>query len=396
MLREFLIASYLFLVNIIFNISKLFNLQNKTTFVVSFPGNIPMIIEELNNYSLDEEIVVIQANKLSLTLSDPTVKILQLHHPLYFIQAIYHLATSRYVMVDNYYGFLAATEFKDEVTCVQVWHAVGAMKQFGLEDMSNELRSDKAIERFKLVYDRFDKVVVGSTHMERIFTTSFGIDDEQRFLRTGIPRTDFFFDHLARQEAVAKFNLDFPLAESRKVILYAPTYRDEQLEDSIVSLQLDLDKMYNQFKSDYILLLRLHPAMNHHFMNKYPGFIFNVSDYDSINTLLVGSDILITDYSSIPFEFALLNKPMIFYAYDLADYKQNRGLPVDYEASLPGPIALNTDEIISLIKEHNFDLDRVEQFAREWNEYSVGHSTVNLLGYLYDIPEVVEQIREHG
>src|SRR5699024_12558819 len=105
-------------------------------------------------------------------------------------------------------------------------------------------------------------------------------------------------------------------------LFYAPTYRDNELD--IGELKLDIEKMYQAFKHDYVLLLRLHPAINGEFQNKYPGFVINVSGNYNINHLLVITDILITDYSSIPFEFSLLNKPMVFFAYDLEDRKSTR------------------------------------------------------------------------
>lgn len=395
MLRELLIATYLLVVTIIFNFSKLFDLQNKTTFVISFPGNNPEIIEKLIEQSLDENIVVIKATDKHIDLTDDSLTTLQLHHPLHFIQSIYHLATSRHIFVDNYYGFLAAMDFKDDVNCVQVWHAVGALKSFGLKDKSIDSRTKKAYERFLTVYNRFDSVIVGSEKMEQVFRESFGIEDEGRFLRTGIPRTDFFYNDFAKQQAMQRFKKDFPLSIDRKVILYAPTYRDNELEDPTVSLQLDLAKMYNQFKSNYIILLRLHPALNQHYKNKYPGFVFNVTDYDSINTLLIGTDILITDYSSIPFEFALLNKPMIFYTYDLDNYRESRGLPNNYESSVPGPIAFSTDEIIELINNEQFHLERIKPFAQEWNEFSDGYSTDRLIENFYGLPATSEQIQKN-
>src|SRR5699024_9379731 len=94
-------------------------------------------------------------------------------HPVHWIWSIYHLATSRIVFVDNYYGFLAATEFKPHVKCIQLWHAAGAMKQFGLKDLSIENRPKKAYKRFHKVYQRFDHVVVGSEHMANIFREGF-------------------------------------------------------------------------------------------------------------------------------------------------------------------------------------------------------------------------------
>src|SRR5699024_10134934 len=116
---------------------------------------------------------------------------------------------------------------------------------------------------------------------------------------------------------------EFPIFKEKKVILYAPTYRDNELD--MKSVQLDLKKMYKSLKYDYVLILKLHPAVNGTFENKYPGFVYNLSSYPNINHLLVISDLLVTDYSSIPVEFSLLNKPMIFYAYDLDDYAASTG-----------------------------------------------------------------------
>src|SRR5699024_1102542 len=98
-------------------------------------------------------------------------------------------------------------------------------KQFGLQDLSNANRSERAIRRFKAVYNRFDHVVVGSDKMVDVFKESFDLPEE-RFIRTGIPRTDFFFDDIKKRRAVNKLHGDFPIIKDKKVLLYAPTYRD--------------------------------------------------------------------------------------------------------------------------------------------------------------------------
>jgi len=99
--------------------------------------------------------------------------------------------------------------------------------------------------------------------------------------------------------------------------------------------------------------------------------------------VLVGTDILITDYSSIPFEFSLLEKPMIFFAYDLDEYKETRGFGEDYEKLVPGPVVKDTDSVIEVIKQDQFDLGHVKAFAQEWNEYSNGDSSKRLIEALY-------------
>src|SRR5699024_3626586 len=236
------------------------------------------------------------------------------NNPISFIASIFHLATSKIVFVDNYFGFLAATDFKKEVKVVQLWHAAGAIKKFGLQDPSIKQRSKRANERFKAVYSRFDHVVVGSYKMTHIFKESFGLD-ESHFLPTGIPRTDFFFQVDKIEEKKQHLLKKYPVVEDKKVILYAPTFREDQLQAP--EIVLNFEKMFEHLRKDYVILLKLHPAIADHTKVHIPSFVLNVSSYPNINHLLTITDILITDYSSIPVEFSLFGKPMIFYPYDL-------------------------------------------------------------------------------
>lgn len=395
MRREFAVSVYLFCFKLIFNFFKRKPLEDKTVFVASFGGNVDATIDALDNIVEHHPIIILNAanDKLLFTnRPNRTIIPFEVKRLRDYMTSIYHLATSRYIFVDNYYGFLAVSDFKPEVKCVQLWHAAGAIKQFGLEDLSNKHRTDKAMERFRAVYNRFDYVTVGSESMIDIFKGSFGLPKE-RFIRTGIPRTDFFFNERKQREAQEVLLEDFPLIKERKTIMYAPTYRDNEL--ATANLQLDLDEMYRHFKHDYILFLRLHPTVNYDFENKYPGFIYNVTNYDEINHLLIGTDILITDYSSIPFEFSLLNRPMIFYAYDLDTYKDERGLWDNYEEQVPGPVVKNTMEIIHVIENKDYELHLVQPFADEWNRYSNGQSSTNLIQTIYEVEVATEKIREH-
>ena len=299
----------------------------------------------------------------------------------YWIKSIYHLSTSKMILIDDYFPFLAAIQFRANVECIQVWHAAGAFKTFGLCDKSILKRRKVALRRFKKVYNQFHKIVVGSEEMAAIFLDAFGLPKE-RLLKTGIPKTDFLFDKEEQENARKFFSEKYPSYNGKKVILYAPTFRDKQLED--FKIQLDVDKMYQELGSNYILLIKLHPAVktNTCFTELYPEFVFDFSAYKGINELLVIVDFLITDYSSVPFEFAMFKKPIIFYPYDLQLYKQERGVIPRYLIRTPGPIAFETDTIIKLITNHSFDLELVADFASKWNEYSTGQSSKALVHYI--------------
>jgi teichoic acid glycerol-phosphate primase len=170
----------------------------------------------------------------------------------------------------------------------------------------------------------------------------------------------------------------------KKVILYAPTYRDHELEN--FNLKLDLDKMYEALCEDYVLILKLHPAIRNkaEYEDLYPGFVYDYTGKASTNELLMVTDILISDYSSIPFEFSLLNKPMVFFAYDLDEYTKERGLWESYDMLVPGPVVKETNGLVETIKHDNFDLQIVKDFSSKWNRYSSGEACKNLVSYIFD------------
>src|SRR5690625_7594938 len=116
--------------------------------------------------------------------------------------------------------------------------------------------------------------------MISIFKDSFGLP-ENRYIRTGIPRTDFFYDEIRKSKAIDRLQSDFPKINGKKVIMYAPTYTDGEFNSG--NLQIDLEQMYEHFKHDQLLFLRLHPAVNSEFRNKQPDSTYNESNYCSIN-----------------------------------------------------------------------------------------------------------------
>ncbi|WP_164667630.1 CDP-glycerol glycerophosphotransferase family protein [Virgibacillus doumboii] len=380
MVREIIIALYLLVFRMLFNLFKLLPQKTKTTFVASFGTNILYTIDEQEKQT-DDSIVILKANQCSMDFgSGPRRKTLKFGFPhfLDWVRSIYHLATSKKVFIDNYYGFLSVTKFRSNTQCIQLWHASGAIKQFGLKDNSIENRHSNACKRFKNVYDRFDLVIVGSDKMAAIFSVAFDLPTS-RILRTGIPRTDFFFDSAAKKEAEQTLRNAFPVINNKKVILYAPTYREHQSAS-----QLDIEIMHEVLSEEYVLFLSLHPKVKTEMENNYPGFVFDVSNHFHINHILVITDILVTDYSSIPFEFSLLNKPMVFYAYDLEEYAQVKGLWKDYDKLVPGPVVKHTEDLIHVLQTGEFNMATVRDFAEEWNQYSDGKSSERLIKTLYN------------
>ncbi|RSD25221.1 CDP-glycerol glycerophosphotransferase family protein [Mesobacillus subterraneus] len=386
MARELAIFLYLRLFSIIFKLVSLVPIQKKVVFVATFPENNSYIYKEMKRQELSCRTVFLSTEKIKghfNVFKEATVLVFTPRHFLQFIQSVYHLATAKVIVADNYYPFLAVAKFQPDVTCMQIWHANGAIKKFGLEDQSVSMRSKIAQERFKKVYGKFDQVLVGSDSMAEIFQKAFGVP-EANIRRTGIPRTDLFFDESKKEYITHKLCSKYPFLRNKKVLLYAPTFRDENLDT--FELRINLDQLKQEFEDEYILLLKLHPAIKNGAMlsDNLKGFVYDFSDYPNVNDLLFVTDILITDYSSLPFEFSLLNKPMIFFPYDLTSYEKSRGFWEEYNKLVPGPVAFSTQEIIRSIKEKDFHLYKLHDFNEKWNKYSYGVSSENAVLSIID------------
>ncbi|SFE10979.1 CDP-glycerol glycerophosphotransferase, TagB/SpsB family [Lentibacillus persicus] len=377
-----MIAVYLLAFRMVFAFFKWFPKTNKTTFVASFGHNVLYTVRALENMT-DQRVIILKTHKCCMAFDDsPRRRVIRFKFPhvLHWLRAIYHLATCKNVFVDNYYGFLAVTHFRTNVSCIQLWHAAGAIKTFGLKDKTIKHRHPLALRRFKKVYNRFDYVVTGSEKMASIFEEAFGLSGEH-ILKTGVPRTDFFFDTEDQFRKKSALTGQFPGIGHRKIILYAPTYRDGALDDS--DLRLDIAKMYTELHRDYVLFLSLHPKMRVQTAYAYHDFVYDISGLENINHMLFMTDILISDYSSVPFEFALCCKPMVFFAYDLEEYSESKGFWTNYEELVPGPVVKDTESLIDVLKAGRFNIEEIGTFNHEWNYTSTGRSSEKLIQTLY-------------
>lgn len=383
--REFTKKCYLLFFKFFFDLFNSPPPKNKVTFVVDFAGNPTYVIREMIRDNFSGEIVILCKPAIHNTLQkrfvDITLIPFETLNIISWVRAIRHLATSKIIIVDNYFAFLSAVNFKQGVECIQIWHAAGALKTFGLKDRSVIYRNEIAKQRFRKVYQKFDKVIVGSDAMADVFMDAFDVSP-QCILRTGIPRTDFFYNLEKIEAAQDSFYKKYPILKEKKVILYAPTFRDYEFD--ISKTHLDIGAMYQELNDEYVLIIKLHPTVkiNTNLESLYPNFLYDFSYLRGINRLLTLVDFLITDYSSIPFEFAFLKKPMIFFPPDLKTYQRDRGTIPNYLQEIPGPKCFDTNELIQVIKENQFDIKLIHDFSIKWNRYSNGTSSKKLEQYI--------------
>lgn len=359
-------------------LARIFPVKQKVVLLVSFPENPTAIIKQMNEMKVTPKTVVFYDPRVDVTGFNFDFIQLKQKKIKHFISLMFHLNTAKVVITDNYFVELAGLKERKNVTCIQIWHANGALKKFGWEDKAAQKRSARDKKRFQEVYRRFSKVLVGSDEMAAIFQKSFLLDDSQ-MLKLGIPRTDNFFNQQQLKENAEWTNTKLNLSNKKK-LLYAPTFRDEELHST--TLHLDIAKMKQALGNEYQLILKLHPSISNDLDKVVDDFVVYADKETPIETILPAVDMLITDYSSIPFEFALLEKPMIFFTYDLEEYDKARGLSDGFLATIPGPFVHTTEELIQVIEQEAFDLEMVRAFAAKWNKYSDGHSSERFVSFL--------------
>lgn len=384
MKSEIIISIYLFFFKIAFSLFNLLPLKNKTVFLSSFGDNAFYIANELAS-SGQHRLVFINQTRCKMDFSTiPTAnKKIYTFESLNIVDtlfSIYHLATSKYVFVDNYAGVLSVIQFRHEVKCIQLWHAAGAIKQFGWRDPETDARNSRAKVRFQEVYDRFQYIPVGSRQMAEIFSEAFQVD-MSHFLYTGVPQTDFYFDDELKAAGLKNVLEHYPTIKGKKVVLYAPTFRKDELQR--MAVEFDIPLFLETLGDDYVLLVRLHPSV--HAAAKVPDHprVILASGYPHINELLLVSDILVSDYSSIPVEFSMLGKKMIFFTYDIEEYNRTQGIWHINELFFPGPMVTNTMEVIQHILDPAIDQEKIERFRDHWNTFSNGRSSKQLITAIY-------------
>ncbi|MDF2556944.1 MAG: CDP-glycerol--glycerophosphate glycerophosphotransferase [Bacillales bacterium] len=384
MLRNFMIFVYKLYFQMLFYLFSLLPINQKICFIASFGDNVQFLLEELSTRDLDTEVIVLKSRQCNISFYKyGFAKCYPFETFNLFGEArnIYHIATSKTILLDNYFGFLSFVRFRRGVECIQLWHAAGAIKKFGLLDPSNASRSATDLERFKRVYRNFHKVVVGSEANALVYFKTFGLSDSN-VLRTGVPRSDIFYDEVKRGKVEVDVKSVLGLDETKKVILYAPTFRFRKF--SMNRCALDIQLLKENFSSTHVVLLKAHRnfifADNNVFEND--SFCRLVNDEFHVNELLLVTDLLITDYTSIPFEYSILERPMIFFAYDLEDYCENSGVLFDYKQIVPGPVAYTTSDVVNIILEESFDFQRLRDFRDEWNKYMDGNSSRNTVDYI--------------
>lgn len=343
-------------------------INNKVTYISYRSNN---ITKEMNLIS--DEIRKVQPNtkevflmlKYKNTLGD------KFRYVIEIIKQVYHVKTSKVVIIDGN-NFVISNIDKKDTKVVQIWHACGAIKKFGQD-----------FER-KYEIKNYDYVITCSSSSKECMSSAFGVSEDQ-ILPLGYPKTDLLFDEKIMSKYKSNMYNKYPFLKNKKVILYAPTFRGEAVYEKKV-LHVDLGKIANLLGDDYVLLYKFHPIISNTEIESKSNNLYNVSD-ESLYKLFSVTDVLVSDFSAIIYDFSILEKPIVLYTPDLDEYKNNRGLYVDYESFAPGKITYTEEELLKAIKDERFELEKVKRLKETFFDYRDGKSSYRIAEFVISLLE---------
>ena len=354
---------------------KIFKVKNNRITFISLrrddlSGNFAFVYDKLkDDKNLD----------INFILNDHTITEMSFKEIRQFTKAC---ATSKVVILDEFTPQIHYINLRRGTTLFQLWHACGAFKTFGFTRLSKPKGSPQTTKNHR----SYDYVTVSSTYCKKCHSEGFGISTDN-VVATGIPRTDVFFDEAYKDRAREKFYSEHPQFIGKKIILFAPTFRGTVKETAFYPTELfDVEKVCRDIPDDYAIIIKHHPFVNdvQTIPEKYSDRVIDLSEDTELNDLLFITDVIITDYSSLVFEASLLYIPMIFYAFDLEKYINERDFYFDFKQYVPGKIAYSLDELIEAINKQDYCTERIAPFADMFFDNRDGKATERVVKLLYD------------
>ncbi|MFL1902598.1 CDP-glycerol glycerophosphotransferase family protein [Streptomyces tauricus] len=292
--------------------------------------------------------------------------------------------------VDNQSYPLKLTK-RPRTTYLQTWHG-SALKRMGFDEAEWKLRTRGAQQEQQRVLDRFDRFLIRSEHDVRTLARAFRLK-ERTLLRVGYPRNDALVAARRREEETGRRERG-PLAaglgipDDRAVLLYAPTFRQHGGKQRRFELPFDVERFAEEFGDRYVLLVRSH-YLNHVVLPpSVRGRVVDVSAHHDVTPLLALADGLITDYSSVMFDYALLGRPMFFFAYDYEEYvHEGRGTYFDLLERAPGPVVRTEEELYVALASLDEQVVKYrearEGFVAEFGEYDTGTAARSIVDQFF-------------
>ena len=291
----------------------------------------------------------------------------------HMIKQMYHIATSQIVILDTYCMTISLLHHKRSLVVIQMWHALGLMKKAGYCILDKPEGRSYSLAMAMKLHKNYNVIFASSEKCREAIGQVFGypINNVYTF---PLPRVDLIRNSEYVEKTKNAIIRKYPILEEKKTIVYAPTYRKNEN-----FMQQQVEKLILQFPfEEYNLVCNFHPLSKMKITDKRVVMDTTFSTME----LLTVATYVISDYSSIIYEAAIMEKPIIFFAFDLDEYRMDREFFIDYEKEVPGPVCRNVEELIHAIRYYQCDKELIQSFAEKYVSLSRKNCTDDIVRFL--------------
>ncbi|MDR0531178.1 MAG: CDP-glycerol glycerophosphotransferase family protein [Oscillospiraceae bacterium] len=305
-------------------------------------------------------------------------------HYLRMLRFFFTYARARALFVSDAYTPANGRRPRKGTVYIQLWHGCGAFKKWGYSTANLKWGPGPKTLKWLPLHRHYTYACVSSPVVIPCYAEAFHCDASV-IKPWGAPRTDYYFRPGICEKNSEAIRQAFPEIGERRIVLYAPTFRGNSNKAARHDDVLDYHALSHALSENAVLLLKPHPRAKTEIPAPEPGerpFVFDAGALP-IEQLLCAADLVISDYSSLIFEYALLGRPMLFYAYDLMDYETSRSFYYPYFEFVPGDLVWDTEDVIAGIRsnlfEDGFDAERVARFRARFMSACDGSSAERIL-----------------
>lgn len=284
----------------------------------------------------------------------------KIKYAFHMISQMYHIATSKVVILDTYCIPVSVLKHKKSLKVIQIWHSMGTMKKFGCSIWDKEEGSNKALAQAMKMHKNYDYIFASSDAYKSHLAAGFGYPVD-KIITFPLPRLDLLKDKQYESAIRNKIYAKYPKLKDKPTIVYCPTFRKDEagFDQAIKNLYDAIDTNHFNF------VLKKHPLSK---VELEDGIV--LADEFSTFEMLFAADYVISDYSCIIYEAAIRNIPLLFYDYDIELYREIRDLAIDYDNELPGVISTDAriiaDELLRIDNDKTYDMMALKKFTDKY------------------------------
>lgn len=356
------------ILNFIYLFMKLFPTKN---------NRVVMISRQSNSMTLDFRLI-----KEEILKNDPKMDVIVLtkrldnikkhifSYGIFTLKQMFYIATSKVCVVDSYCIPVSILKHKKSLSVIQIWHSLGAIKEFGYQTLGKTSGREKELSLGMNMHKNYDAIISGSEAMTIYFAKAFNYD-ESYFLNYGLPRIDYLLKEKDRLKK--KIYKVYPELKKKPVVMYAPTFRTDNSNS--------LEKLINEFNfNKYNLILKSHPNQ---IINSDLDKVYKCPDFSALDLISI-CDYVITDYSAIAIEAAVLDVKLLYYVYDYEKYSEDNGLNIDLFEDMPGCVFRDSKDLIKVLEKGPYNKKALLNYKKKYLPKELGKSTKLITKWILD------------